>query len=65
MGFIRICNLHCLTFGKEKYVEENVNNLFIINFGNILNKEIYIYNNWLLQKVSFLLMIIEPEFKLS
>lgn len=43
MGFIRICNLHCLTFGKEKYVEENDNNLFIINFGNILNKDIYIY----------------------
>lgn len=42
MGFIRICNLHCLTFGKEKYVEENDNNLFIINFGNILNKELYI-----------------------
>lgn len=43
MGFIRICNLHCLTFGEEKYVEENDNNLFIINFGNILNKELYIY----------------------
>lgn len=42
MGFIRICNLHCLTFGEEKYVEENDNNLFIINFGNILNKELYI-----------------------